>query len=642
MQSNNNLAHAKAAYEQGDFDQALTLVSGAISENASEQAFLLLALTLERMELHAQAADAFLQIAQMSADPRPLLHKAVRLSLDGGLLDQARSLALDLRRMFPGDAEGAFVLAKLGLASGDMMLAQSVADDLVASDEPEHLLLAIKVISSNLQDERNLTLFGKLRQHFPDDYCIRLSLLGYAREFCDYDIMRREEGALRDEIARNDFSALAGETPHYGIMWNSDEAMTRRMSNLGTITLAPHDSGQVRLTMPHAWGRKLRIGYLSSDFWDDHATMRLFQSVLEAHDRERFEITLYCTTPDKLVAMDGGNRSKWGRIVRVHGMDDVAVTQAIRADGIDILVDLKGHTEHSRSGVMNLPSAPVHVQWLGFPGTCLNVDCDYIIGDPVVLPDHAKPHYHEKFCRLPECYQPNDPVYRALTPAQSRQAFGLPHDRFVFAAFHSQRKNTLESISIWADVLRANPQSLLWLMIQGNNARRSTAEEFRRHGIKAGQLLFAPKAAYPHHVARVQAADLGLDSFPYNGHTTTSDMLWAGLPVATMRGTHFASRVSESLVRTIGAPELVASDRDDYVRLCTELVEQREKLQGLRNRIAANRFTAPLFDSERFCRHLETAYEMMARRAKSGLMPDHFDVPALPVRSTPFSARVAG
>lgn len=641
MQSIDSMARAQAAFDNGQYSDALELLNGIIASDPGEPALFLLARTLQSMGLIKEAIEAYQHVAQMAANPRPALAQAARLSLDAGLDGQAMSLALDLRQRYAKDPEAAYVLAKLGKASGNTALVQSVQNDLVESDDPVHLLYAIGLLTSVWNNDKNLKLFSKLRAIYPHDYFIRMALLGYAREFCDYDTLWREEEALRQEIDRGDYTALLGESPHYCLMWSRDERLNRMAVNIGQLTQAAPDSGPRRWAMPHSWGDRLRVGYVSSDLWDDHSTMRLFQSVLEQHDRSRFETTLYCSTPEKYIAMDGGNRVKWGRIVRIADMDDHAAAQAIRDDQIDILVDLKGHTENSRSGIMNLPVAPVHVQWLGFPGSCVNVDCDYVIGDRFVLPESSKPHYHEKFCRLPETYQPNDPVYRALAPAQPRHPFGLPADRFVFAAFHSQRKNSLECLSIWADVLRANPQSILWIMCDGIAARKSTAEEFRRLGVKAGQLLFAPKTDYKPHIARIQAADLGLDSFPYNGHTTTSDMLWAGVPVATFKGTNFASRVSESLLNAIGLPQLVAEDRSDYVRLCTQLVENREELRAIRRHIAENRFSAPLFDAERFCRHLESAFEIMASRAKAGLAPDHFDVPAMPPRVGSFRDEAA-
>jgi predicted O-linked N-acetylglucosamine transferase (SPINDLY family) len=367
--------------------------------------------------------------------------------------------------------------------------------------------------------------------------------------------------------------------------------------------------------------------------------MRLLQNVLEAHDETRFDVTLFCYTPERHISADANNRARWGRIVSLLGKTDAQAADIIRQQNIDILVDLKGHTGGSRSNILNQMVAPVQVAWLGFPGSSVNIDCDYIIGDRIVLPNGSRLSYHEKICQLPESYQPNDPVQRALPPAAARHALGLPADRFVFAAFNAARKISLDALDRWAEILRRSGRSILWVMIDGDLARSNFLAAFAKRGVAADRIIFASATGYDAHIARLQAADMGLDTFPYNGHTTTSDKLWAGLPVVTVKGSNFASRVSESLLTALGLPELVAETPSAFVDLAVELSEHPQRVGALKRTIARNRFLAPLFDAERFCRHLESGYEMMAERAKAKLPPDHLKVPGQPARSEPFSAR---
>jgi predicted O-linked N-acetylglucosamine transferase (SPINDLY family) len=510
--------------------------------------------------------------------------------------------------------------------------------NLAASDALVDLQRAAEILIGDSRNPLTVSVLQKLRKHLPEDNSIRLTLLRMAREQCNYTVLLEEEPSLWAELSKGQTGCLAHEPPHSNIMWVEDEALNRLALAIGSFPPITPQMQALRRNQPHAWGEKIRIGYLSCDLWDDHATMRLFRSVLTAHDPARFEVTLFCYTPEKLLSFDQGGREDWGQIVSIEAMDDDAASAAIRSHNIDILVDLKGHTRGTRSNLMNRPLAPVHVQWLGFPGTCIEVDCDYAIGDRFVLPPASSPHYHEKFCRLPECYQPNDPIYRPLPDAASRMALGLPADRVIIAAFNSQRKNTLETMALWAEVLKANPKALLWLMVDGNGARQSTAAHFKTLGVKQSQFMFAPKQAYAGHLARVQAADFAIDTFPCNGHTTTSDMLWAGLPVLTRKGRNFAARVSESLLNAIGLPQLVADDNAALVALAGQLIENADQRSALRHHLVEQRFQSPLFDSERFCRHLETAFAMMAERAKAGLEPDHFDVPALPPRLGSFQS----
>lgn len=637
MSFDDRLAEAEATFRAERYSEVLEQLARLMPESADHRAAQLLGEALLKLDMIGEAAEAFEHAGlRRPPEPYPLLSRAARLYLDAGRDDRALALAMQLHRHQPTDPAPAFILASIGLKTGNKALVDAVKNQLVDSDDAEHLKLAVRLIGEDLRNEKNLVLFSKLRVLHPDDPFIRMTLIGFAREFCDYPILLREEALLRAEIAAGDTRALAAETPHYNLMWCADEVQNRLAANVAGLVPFPADAPARRRAIPHTWGGKIRIGYLSNDFWADHATMRLMRSVLAAHDRAHFDITLYCHTPERFIGADDAARVQWGRIARIEAVDDIEAVAAIQRDGIDILVDLKGHTGGSRSRLMNAPVAPVHVAWLGFPGTGAGIDCDYVIGDRFVLPETSKPHYHEKFCRMPESYQPNDPWTRQIPTPSERRAYGLPPDRFVFSAFNSQRKNSPEGLALWAKVLVANPQALLWLMVDGTHARNATADFLRRAGVRSDQFIFAPKMPYSNHLARIPAADLGLDSFPYNGHTTTSDMLWAGLPVVTRKGSNFASRVSESLLNAIGLPELVAADDDDFVRLCTVLASDRNHVAVLKQAIADNRFVAPLFDAERFCRHLEQAYTHMVERAKAGLAPEHFDVPGLPPREVPF------
>jgi hypothetical protein len=616
------LAPARAAFARGDYQAALVQAEKLIRGTPDGGILAFLAETMARLGHRAEAAGLFEQAAEAGHLPETCRKRAAVLYLEAGHEDAAQLLALQLLKILPEDPAVVFVLVSIFLKNGERELVDALKNRLVASDEPEHLLLAARLLPSDSANPANLVLFRKLNALFPEDPYIRMSLLGYAREFCDFETVEREETRLRAAMAAGDYSDLAAEEPHAAVMWLESDEDLRRATNLGPFPAFTEESRRARRAAPHAWGEKIRIGYLSADFWDDHATMRLLAEVLRRHDPARFEITLFCNTPERFIRFDGGGRETWGRIVPIRDLGDEEAAALIRAEGIDILVDLKGHTGNNRAGVVNLGAAPVQVAWLGFPGTCIAVDCDYVIGDRFVLPDGAQPHYHELFCRLPDTYQPNDPVSRPLPPAASRAELGLPEDVFLFASFNSAKKLTPRTLDLWARVLAEAPKAHLWIMAPGD----AVLSAFAARGIDSARIHIAAKCAYASHVARVQAADLGLDTFPCNGHTTTSDMLWAGLPVVTMRGQGFPSRVSESLLHAIGLPELVAPDDDAFVTLAAGLAKDPDRLKPLRQRLIANRFTAPLFDAERFCRNLERGFEVMAERARAGLEPVAFDV----------------
>ena len=439
-----------------------------------------------------------------------------------------------------------------------------------------------------------------------------------------------EDARMLERLTSGDALAFGVDDPHDHIMWCDDEGVNAKLTRMHGGTAFTAQSRLERRSRPHSFGERIRIGYLSNDICDQHATMRLMQGVLLSHDREKFDITLFCYTDDDVLSADQGLRSQYGTIVSIRDLDDAQAADLIRRHGIDILVDLKGHTKDARISLVNRGLAPIQVAYLGFPGSGTGIDCDYIIGDRIVTPDTSRPHYHEKFCRLPDSYQANDRQHRVLPPPATRESLGLPADAFLIASFNAVKKITPRTARLWARILVAIPRAVLWMMCDDDDARANFIAFMASLGVAAERIHFARRADYPAHVARLQAADIAVDTFPTNGHTTTSDKLWAGLPVLTCKGRNFTSRVSESLLNAIGIPELVSDDEDGMVRLCIALANDGARLAEIRARLAENRHVAPLFDTTRFTRHLERAYEMMVQRERQGLEPDHFDVPALP------------
>ena len=455
-----------------------------------------------------------------------------------------------------------------------------------------------------------------------------------------FDEMRASDRALLAQMQVGGSPALfAMEKPLDHIFWCADEAVNAQLTRIDDIAPFTPQSRAARRSRPHQWGEKIRVGYLSGDVSDQHATMRLIQGVFLAHDREKFEISIFCHTDAGVIATDQGLRQRYNTVVPIGHLSDAEAEALIRARNIDILVDLKGHTRDSRLSIFNYGAAPLQVAYLGFPGICTGIDCDYMIGDAVVTPDSSKPLHPLKICRLPESYQANDDTHRALPAATPRAELGLPEDKIVFASFNATLKLSPLTFDLWVRILTAVPDSVLWIMCEIPAAAANFSAAMSAAGIGAERIIFAGRSAYPPHVARLQAADIALDTFPCNGHTTTSDKLWAGLPVVTFKGSNFASRVSESLLRALGLPELVTEDADGFVALCIALATDTTKRRAIREKIAANRFAAPLFDTERLTRHLEIAYETMVERARQGLPPEHFDVPTLPRRTAPFGPK---
>jgi len=363
---------------------------------------------------------------------------------------------------------------------------------------------------------------------------------------------------------------------------------------------------------------RLRIGYLSSDL-RAHAIGSLMADLFRHHDRSGFEVFLYYTGIDQDDPIKLRIRDQAEHWCSIRHMDDDAALARMLADGIDILVDVNGHTRDGRAALLARRPAPVIVNWLGFPGSMGTPWHHYIIADATIIPPTHEHYYSEAVRRLP-CYQPNDPTRRAAEPP-SRAACGLPEDGTVFCCFNGAQKITRFLFERWMAILRGVPGSVLWLLGSGPEAEARLRAAAAAAGVAPDRLVFAPFTDNAAHLARYALADLFLDTTPYGAHTTASDALWLGVPVLTQPGRCFASRVCASLVSAAGIPELVVETAEAYVAAAIDLGRDRARLQALRARLAAERATAPLFDTPRLVRALEGLFRGMWQEFEAGRLP---------------------
>ncbi|MCM2476561.1 glycosyl transferase [Rhizobium sp. CG5] len=636
-----SLEKAVRDYQAGRYDAALSLAKSAVipGNPASVGPLALIGNIHLKTGDQLAAAHAFAQAGGFAGDKAASFMKiAVRLYLALGLTEAVLKIGPRAAQLNPTDADLAFTVANLLFSNGR----RGDLEPLLASLDranPQHMALMINHYRLSGRFDELYAFLTSALAAAPDDAFLLSTRYTVAREVCDFEAMRAYETLMADPDRPDAERLLQREAPLARILWSENEALNSRPSN-ETRKFSAGRLGQPVPRRPFsAPGTKIRVAYLSNDFFG-HATMTLFREVMAAHDPEKFEIVLLCHT-ERHAATQQANWPEALRrsIVPVFDLSDAQVVEMIRDLGIDILVDLKGHTMGARLEIVHLSDAPVKVTYLGFPGSVTGVDLDYVIADPVVTPDSSRPFYSEKLCRLQETYQANTALARPLPQPSTRAAHGLPQDAFVFASFNATYKITPGAVDLWAEVLNAVPDSVFWILCGADIARRNLGAALTEKGVSPTRIVFAGNRPYAEHVSRLPLADLGLDTFPYNGHTTTSDMLWAGLPVLTKKGTAFAARVSESLLKAAGVPELVADNPADFVDRAVRLAADPAALRGIRQRLESNRFLAPLFDSERFTRHLERGYEMMAERARAGQPPDHIDVPALPARSTPFTSR---
>ena len=355
---------------------------------------------------------------------------------------------------------------------------------------------------------------------------------------------------------------------------------------------------------------KIIVGYLSNDF-GNHATAHLMLSLFGLHNRDEFEIYCYSYGKDDRSSYSERIRHDCDKFIDISGLNYDAAARCIHENEVDILVDLKGYTKGNKLEICALRPAPIQVNYLGFPGTTGADFMDYIITDKIVTPKHHSSFYSEKFVYMPHCYQVNDHTQPISNKDWKKSDFGLPEDRFVFCSFNQSYKIDPIIFDVWMKVLKQVPKSVLWLLFGNKAAEENLRREAEARGVQSGRLIFAKPLPKDEHLARLKLADLSLDTRIVNGHTTTSDALWAGVPVITLQGSHFASRVSSSILHALGVPELITYIIEEYevhaVRLALNALELRE----IRQRIAKNRMVKPLFDTPRFVKNLEMAYKEM-------------------------------
>jgi protein O-GlcNAc transferase len=457
-----------------------------------------------------------------------------------------------------------------------------------------------------------------------DDYAHRISAAHTARRIADWDAAETLERSLlrslrarerpRDRAQPFSLLAMPGASAADHLI-----AARQMAQSYPDVPAVPHKAPAALASR-----RRLRIGYLSSDL-HDHATTYLIVEALELHDRERFEIVGFDYSTPRASAHRSRILKAFDRVVTIGDLSDLEAARRIASEEIAIAVDLKGWTTGARPHILGPRPAPIAVHWLGHPGAIGAPWIDYAIVDPIVMPRGSEGEFTERLVRLPHCYQPND-RRRTIGPVPTRAEAGLPEDAFVYGCFNQAFKINRAIFALWMDLLRATPRAVLWLKDDNRWASVALKEHARAAGIDPARVIFGAKLPLADHLARLSLADLALDCGPYGSHTTASDALWAGVPQVAYRGDTFAARVSASLVTAIGMPELIVRSPNEYRALAVRLANDRAALGQIRDRLAANRLTTPLFDSRLFVRHLEAAYEAMWRRAVAGYPPDHIDV----------------
>lgn len=366
--------------------------------------------------------------------------------------------------------------------------------------------------------------------------------------------------------------------------------------------------------------RLIRIGYFSSDY-HDHATAHLISGLIENHDRTRFEVYAFSYGPDTRDYMRVRLENIFDDFIDIRNQSDAESAQLSRSIGIDIAIDLKGYTGESRPGIFADRAAPIQINYLGYPGTLGSEFIDYIIADNIVINSSNRAGFSESIIYLPNSYQPNDATRSISSATLSKSDFGIPDNKFIFCCFNCCYKFTPKLLDCWCDILHHIDNSVLWLLELSPIAKDNLLRETKNRGIDIRRLIFCQHLPHAEHLARHRLADLFLDTYPCNAHTAASDSLWAGLPLITLAGESFASRVASSLLNAVGLSELVVTTFEEYAQLAISLANDPNKLLSIRNWLQSDHANLPLFNTKLYTYNIESAFSQIYTRRLAGLSP---------------------
>ncbi len=629
-------------YQAGKIPEAAERIRASLKlEPTSADAWSNLALVLDSAGRREAAHNALLEAAKLAPHSPEIFANLAATETSLGRVRDAEASARRSIELDPNHAAGWYNLAVSLEPQGRLLEAMDAASRAVAlvPEEPRFAGLKAQLeITAGMRRKARATLDAALARK-PGSAALQFELAGLLERDGDAaSAMQAYENVVR--LERNNGAALsqllflrqrlgdwhdldtlrerfregiAAELPMLSpFVWLSQPSSRheqRRCAETWTSMLAPSGIPVERRALNEG---RLRVGYLSADF-HAHATAYLSAGLFEAHDRERFDVFAYSTGPDDRSAMRERLTRGFDRFVDAAGWPALRLAQTIRDDAVDILVDLKGHTEGAAPTLLALRPAPIHVHYLGYPGTLGGNLVDYLIGDPIVTPPAHADDYAETLVLLPRSYQIND-YDRPIAEPPTRQSLGFARSTLVLCCFNRGYKLNPEVFDAWLRILAQVPDAVLWLLTHPGEAllERNLRREMVRRGLDARRLHFAAARAHADYLALYRIADLFLDTWPYNAHTTGSDALWAGCPLLSLRGETFASRVGASLLTAVGLPELICDSIDAYVDKAVALATDADERLRLREHLDTQGRASPLFDTAATTRALELAYHEMA------------------------------
>ena len=618
--------HGIAVHALGRFEEAVASYDAAIRLRPQHaQTHYNRANALCELRCYAEAVAGYREAAERGMQSPELLNNMGVALQQLGRVAEALGYLRTAVQMSPDYAEAWY---NQGLALGKLYLyAEAIASHERACDLRPRYIEALVSRGNALMELRRpadaLPLFEQALAIDPRFPWLRGSWL-YARlHLCEWADWDEEMRRLAEEVAAGAEVAM----PLVVTSLLDSPPLQRNAAQAWVAANRLDRQAPVRIE-PSSAAARIRIGYFSADF-HTHPVAILSARMLELHDRGRFEVFAFSFGPNVEDPMRRRLQSACEHFIDARRKNEEEIVELAHSSGLDVAVDLLGFTARQRPGIFARRAAPVQVSYLGYPGTLGAAFMDYLIADRAVIPQDGRAEYTEKVVYLPHCFQVNDNTRPIAERPFTRGELGLPDDAFVFCCFNNVYKIQPAIFGSWMQILRRVPRSVLWLAGAGERAQANLAAEAQRRGFDPARMIFAPRMPrMDEHLARHRAADLFLDTLPFNAHTTATDALWAGLPLLTHVGDSYAGRVAASLLRALGLEELITYSAEEYEEMAVALAVDRERLAGVRARLEQARLTMPLFDTAGFTRVIESAYRTMVERHRAGLPPDHLDIPA--------------
>lgn len=474
--------------------------------------------------------------------------------------------------------------------------------------------------------------YSAILKHDPKNVAARSGLMLARLRICDWTNYQSESeiliAALDHAPPDSPSHTTNGAPSPYLITLISGDASAclkaaRAASSMITASTAPRTSSARRADTD-----KIRLAYVSADF-REHATAYLISELIELHDRAKFEVVGISYGPNERTPMRQRMESAFDKFVDVSHLSTAQIANTMKQLELEIAIDLQGFNQHNRMEIFAKRAAPVQILYLGWPGTSGSAFYDYVLADPIVIPRENAHHFAENPIWLPGPYQPNDRNRKVSEPPPTRADCGLPDNAFVFSCFNNAFKITPEIFDAWMRILKAVPNSILWLLDSMPEGRENLRNEAQLRGVEPTRIVFAPRASNPDHLARHTHIDLVLDTLPYNAHTTASDALWMGIPILTCTGSSFAGRVATSLLTACRLPELITVDIAGYEDTAVNLAHNPSALRALKSKLESSRHRSALFDTPRTVQHVEHAYTAIMSRHANGEAPSPLDLSSL-------------